>query len=222
MRFKVAGVHREFFQKNGYIEFESVLPTEDLALLASHSDQALEKKVAHPLEHRSPSELYRAGRDLWRDDATVRKQVLSRSLAELAADIFKKKTLHLAFDQLLRTTTQTGFSNQIPSSLQAISSIQPLAGALLIHLSGTPISSEFIPSSRENVMLFSPNLVIPWEIFFQLPHQSYLLIAYAPAEALYVLEKKDPHTHALKKMGYVFGDRLQHAHHPIVFRANLG
>lgn len=218
MRFKVAGVHREFFEKNGYIEFESVLKLEDLSLLTSHTDEVLQKRIANQIEFRSPEELYRSGRDVWRSDATLRKQIFSHSLAHLAADLFKKPTLHIAFDQLLRTGQKPGFSNLLPSSLQSISSIQPIAGAVLIHLSGPPLPSEFVPSSPENVMFLSSDLVIPWELFFQLPHQSYLLIAYAPPKAIYVLEKKDPHTHALKKLGYAFGDRLQQAHHPIVFR----
>jgi hypothetical protein len=104
--------------------------------------------------------------------------------------------------------------------LNTVSSIQPLAGVLLFHLSGSSLPSPFLPSRPENVMVLSPDLTIPWEIFFQLPHQSYFLIAYAAPEAIYVLEKKDPHTHALKKLGYVFGDRLQNGHHPIVFRAH--
>lgn len=219
MRFKVAGAHREFFQKNGYIEFESVLKPADITLLASHADQVLQKRIAGQIEFRSPDELYGCGRDVWRSDTALSKQILSHSLANLAADLFKKPILHLAFDQLLRTTNQPGFPHLLPSSLQSTSSIQPLAGAVLIHLSGSPLASEFIPSSLENVIFFSPDVEIPWEIFFQLSHQSYLLIAYAPPEAIYVLEKKDPQTHALKKLGYVFGDRLQNAYHPIVSRS---
>jgi hypothetical protein len=218
MRFKTAGVHREFFQKNGFIEFESLLSAQEASQLASHADLLLQKRLSNQLEFRSATELYRAGRDLWRDDATLRKKELSHTFAQLAADIFKKPILHLAFDQILRTAATPGFPNQIPSSLNAISSIQPLAGALLLHLSGSSPPFDLIPRCHENVMLLSPDLTIPWEFFFQLPHQSYLLIAYAVPESVYVLRKEDPHTHALKRLGYVFGDRLTHDHHPIVFR----
>lgn len=220
MRFKIAGPHREFFQKNGYIELESMLTPEEIALLASSADRLLEKRLSDQIEFKSAEELFRVGHDLWRDDEVLRKKILSHNFAEVGAELFKKNSLHLAFDQLLRTGSKPGFPKQLPSTLNEITSIYPLAGAVLIHLSGTTSPSEIIPSQRENVIYLSPEMTIPWELFFQSPHQSYLLIAYANPESVYVLQKKDPHTHALKKLGYVFGDRVTHDHHPIVFRKN--
>jgi hypothetical protein len=220
MRFKVAGPHREFFQKNGYIELESMLTPEDIAQLSSAADKLLEKRLSDQIEFRSAEELYRVGHDLWREDATLRKKITSHNFAEIGAELFKKSSLHLAYDQLLRTGSTPGLPKQLPSTLNEITSIYPLAGALLIHLFGNPSPSDLIPSQHENVIYLSPDKTIPWELFFQLPHQSYLLIAYANPESVYVLQKKDPHTHALKKLGYVFGDRIQHDHHPIVFRKN--
>jgi hypothetical protein len=218
MRFKVEGPHREFFEKNGFIEFESLLTTEEIAELAAGADKLLEKRLSSQLEFRSAEELYKVGHDLWRDDPILRKKVTSRALAKLVGDMVKKETLYLAFDQLFRTGATPGFPGRLPASLNAISCIQPLAGALLLHLSGTSFPSPLLSSRPENVMLLSPKLTIPWETFFELPHQSYLLIAYAAPEARYVLEKKDLHTHALKKLGYVFGDRLQADHNPILFQ----
>lgn len=220
MRFKIIGEHRAFFNENGYLELESVLSPEDISLLSSATDKLLEKRLSDLIEFRSAEELYRVGRDLWREDETIRKKVLSHNLAELAADLFKKKTIHIAFDQLLRTGSKPGFPGKLPSTLNEISSIFPLAGAVLIHLSGTSTPSELIPSQGENIIYLSPDKTIPWELFFQTPHQSYLLIAYAIPESVYVLQKKDPHTHALKKQGYVFGDRIRHDTHPIIFRKN--
>ncbi len=220
MRFKIIGEHRAFFNENGYLELESVLSPEDITLLSSSTDKLVEKRLSDQLEFRSAEELYRVGRDLWREDEAIRKKVLSHNLAELAADLFKKKTIHVAFDQLLRTGSKPGFPGQLPSTLNEISSIFPLAGAILIHLSGLPAPYELIPSQRENIIYLSPDKTIPWELFFQTPHQSYLLIAYANPESVYVLQKKDPHTHALKKLGYVFGDRIKHDNHPIIFRKN--
>lgn len=215
MHFKIAEAHCTFFTQNGFIEFESPLSTEDLSLL---TDQALEKRVGKNLDLCSPEALYHAGHDLWRSTPELRKKILSHSLAEVAAQLFKKKTLHIAFDQLLRTTTTTSFPNQPPSSLQSISSIYPLAGIALLHLSGSPTPSPFTPSLPQHILFFSPDLIIPWEIFFQSPHQSFLLIAYATPDSLYAHQKKDLHLHALKKLGYGYGDRLQQEHHPVVYR----
>ncbi len=220
MRFKLLGAHREFFQNNGYIELESLLSSEEISTLASHADKLVEKRLSDQIAYKSPEELFRVGRDLWREDDFLRKKILSHPLAEIGAELFKKKKIMIGFDQLLRTGSKPGFSNLVPSSLNDISSIFPLSGALLIHLSGTRIPSEIIPSQPENVIFFSSDAIIPWEIFFQLPNQSYLLIAYAHPESVYVLQKKDLHTHALKKRGYVFGDRLRHETHPIIFNAN--
>jgi hypothetical protein len=218
MRFKIAGSHREFFQKNGYIELEAALTPEEVSHLASAADTLLEKRALSQIEFRSAEELYRVGHDLWRGDETLRKKIVSRSFAEMGADLFKKESLHIAYDQLLRTGSKPGFPQKLPLTLNETTSIYPLAGALLIHLSGSSLPSHLIPSCHENVIYLSPDIVIPWELFFQLPHQSYLLIAYAIPESVYVLQPKDPHTHNYKKLGYVFGDRVTHNHHPIIFR----
>lgn len=216
MRFKIAGSHREFFQKNGYIELESMLAIQEISEMAAAADKLLEKRLADAIEYKSAEELFRAGHDLWREDAILRKKILSHNFAEIGAELFKKKKLHIAYDQIFRTGSKPGYPNKLPSTLNEITSIYPLAGALLIHLSGPKVPSEFIPREHENVVYLSPDITIPWELFFQLPHQSYLLIAYANPESVYVLQKKDPHTHALKKRGYVFGDRLKHDQHPII------
>ncbi len=220
MRFKIIGEHRGFYNQNGYLELESVLTSEEISLLSTAADKLLEKRLVDQFEFHSAEELFKAGRDLWREDTIIRKRVLSHNLAELGADLFRKKSILLAYDQLLRTGAKPGFPQKLPLTLNEMSSIVPLAGALLLHLSGPQIPSEFIPRQPENVVFLSPDMIIPWELFFQLPHQSYLLIAYAAPESVYVLQKKDPHTHALKKLGYVFGDRLKHEHHPLLYQKN--
>jgi hypothetical protein len=48
--------------------------------------------------------------------------------------------------------------------------------------------------------------------------QKFLLFLYAEEDALYTLNPLDPHTHALKRMGYVFGDRLKETTHPHLIR----
>ena len=216
MRFKIDPAHTTFFQQNGFIEFEEALGGQEelLPLL----EGALKKRLTKDPSLCSAEELYRAGRDLWRTSKEIQKKVFSHPLAEIAAQLFNKKTLLIGFDQLLKTTQTPGFPGLVAAPLHAYSSIQPLAGALLLHLAGDPTPSPFIPRTPQHVLALSPTLPIPWEIFFQTPHQTFLLIAYASPESLYVHEKKDLHLHALKKMGYGYGDRLRHEHHPIVCR----
>ncbi|MBS0648579.1 MAG: hypothetical protein JSS10_05060 [Verrucomicrobia bacterium] len=217
MRFKITGDHRKVLEKQKFIEFEDVFSLDQIDEASSHVDQVLTQRSRGLIDTQSPPELFQVGHDLWRDDKTLQDLVCNRGLAQLAAQLFEQKTLYLAFDQALRTTRRCGFPSLAPTTLQRKSCIQPLTGAVLIRLSGESHPSSMLPKKRENVVLLSPDLLVPWEMFFQEPDQSFLLIAYASAKALYVLEKNDPHVHLLKKMGYVFGDRLNSEHHPVLY-----
>lgn len=217
MRFKITGDHRKVLEKQKFIEFEDVFSLDQIDEASRHIDQVLAQRSRKLIDTQSPQELFQVGHDLWRDDKTLQNFVCNRGLAQLAAQLFEQKTIYLAFDQALRTTRRPGFPAALPATLQQKSCIQPLAGGVLIRLSGESHPSSMLPKKRENVVLLSSNLLLPWEMFFQEPEQSFLLIAYAPAKALYVLEKNDPHVHLLKKMGYVFGDHLNAEHHPVLY-----
>jgi hypothetical protein len=218
MRFKITGEHRKVLEKQKYIEFEDLFSEEQLAPVSQHADQVLAKRGRQLITAQSATELFKLGRDLWRDDETVLNFVRHRGLAQLAGQLFNKKALHLAFDQALRTATRSGFPSAVPASLQQKSCIQPLAGAALIRLKGEDHAAPFFPKKKENVVFLAPDFIIPWEVFFQTPDESFLLVAYAPAKALYVLEKNDVHVHGLKKLGYGFGDSLNSSHHPILYK----
>lgn len=218
MRFKILGDHRNHFSKEQQIEFDDVFTLADLDAVAAHIDQVLEKRCQKLIETENPEHLYRLGRDLWRDDETIRSFVCNKRLAEIASQLFSQNWLWLGFDQVLRSTTQTTSHFLPPSSLQQISCIQPLCGYAIVRLTESNTSAPLIPKKRENIVFVGPDLTIPWEMFFQQPHQSFLLIAFAPAKALYVLQKNDCHTHDLKKRGYVFGDRLKEPEHRIILK----
>ncbi len=217
MRFKLIADHRKFFSQEKQIELEDVFKPEAIEALSGLVDQILGQKMRKLIETEPPHNLFKVGRDLWRDHPDIKHFVCHRTIGHLAGQLYDPPLLQLAFTQVFRTTEQTGFSLLPPSSLQEISCIQPLAGAALIRLKGKAHHSPLLPKKRENLVFFAPDLLIPWEIFFQEPHQSYLLIAFAPAKALYLLEKRDLHTHDLKKLGYVFGDRLKGELHPILW-----
>ncbi|HEX4839233.1 MAG TPA: hypothetical protein VFU89_02185 [Rhabdochlamydiaceae bacterium] len=275
MRFKVTGDHRKVLEKQKFIEFEDVFSLEEIEKVASHVDAVLAKRTKRLIESQSCSELFHAGRDVWRDDPVLQQFICNRGLAQLTAQLFQQNTLCLGFDQALRTTTRPGFPNQVPASLQQKSCIQPLAGVVLIRLLGDwgdtdPLSlysnnlknREFdkkgpqnfyseratiaerqgasenknseanltqsktdsssclsiLPKKRENAVLIAPSLIVPWEMFFQEPKRSFLMLGYAPAKALYVSEKNDLNLHFLKKLGYVFGDHLNTNFHPLLYK----
>ena len=218
MRFKVTGDHRKVLEKQKFIEFEDVFSLEEIEKASQHVDGVLAKKTKQLIDTQSCPELFHVGRDLWRDDPVLENFICNRGLAQLTAQLFQQKTLYLGFDQALRTTTRPGFPGATPATLQQKSCIQPLVGVVLIRLSGESDPLSMLPKKRENVVLMAPNLILPWEMFFQEPKRSFLMIGYAPAKALYVCEKNDPNLHFLKKLGYAFGDHLNTNFHPLLYK----
>ncbi|HEX2579133.1 MAG TPA: hypothetical protein VHK67_01860 [Rhabdochlamydiaceae bacterium] len=218
MRFKVTGDHRKILEKQKFIEFDDLFSLDEIEKVSAHVDQVLAKRTKHLIDTQSCSELFHAGRDVWRDDPILEKFICNRGLAQLTAQLFQQNTLCLGFDQVLRSTTCPGFPNGTPTTLQQKSCILPLAGVVLIRLSGEADPLSLLPKKRENVVLISPHLIVPWEMFFQEPKRSFLMIGYAPAKALYVREKNDPNLHSLKKLGYVFGDHLNTNFHPLLYK----
>jgi hypothetical protein len=219
MRFKITGEHRKVFEQQRYIAFDDLLPKSLVEEAAAGIDALLSSRLRRLITAASPQELFKVGHDLWRQDPTIRRLVQNRALAQVAGELMKKTGLVLAFDQSLRTTSQVGFPGAQPHSLEHSSCIQPLAGAALVRLTGNSHHS-FLPAETTSVMFLAPDFLLPWEMFFQEPHHSFLLIAYAPPKALYLLEKNDPHTHELKKLGYAFGDHVGPPHHPILFKVH--
>lgn len=218
MRFKVTGEHRKVLEKQKFIEFEDLFSLDELEKVSKHVDEVLAKRARQLIDTQSCEELFHVGRDVWRDDPVLENFICNRGMAQLAAQLFQQKTLQLAFDQALRTTLRSGFPNADTATLQQKSCVQPLAGAVLIRLSGESHPLSMLPKKRENAVLLAPNLILPWEIFFQEPKSSFLLIAYAPAKAIYVCEKGDSNLHFLKKLGYGFGDNLNTSHHPLLYK----
>jgi hypothetical protein len=221
MRHAVTLEHRDFFSKNRYIEFDGMLSEEQVILLQKEIDQTLSQKL--PIKQPSCIETFQAGYDLWRENATIKKWAFKNTFAEVAAALLQTHLFRIAFDQYL---CPDGASTPLSgtASLSLISSAKPLSCAFLICLSGGTIPSTIdtsqspLPLKEGNVVFFSPQLPIAWDLMFQLKHFRWLLVAYAPKQAIYHLENKDPHTHAWKRLGYVFGDSLNDSVHPIIFR----
>lgn len=157
-------------------------------LLTIEEITSLQRKIAQLLPKKQ--------RDLWREDVDLQKIVLNRKLAEVASDLFKQSELRIAFDQYQKESS--------PLSLQQRSSLHPLVAALAIPLDelfGTVIY--FSPTTPEQLSFFSRPL---------------LLIAYCTNKTQYTLVKEDPYTHALKVLGYAFGDPINSSTHPLLLK----
>lgn len=226
MRFATSSEHRDFFTKKGYIEFDDLLSEEEADKLKELGRAILGRRLAaSPTEvmRKSSLGLFMAGRDVWREEAQIKALFFKSRLSEIASSLFKTVPLRLAYDQWIETGHVHDFPFSHPASLQDVSSFQSLVGGLIIQLSDQPakaapsIHLSPLPQKKGSGVYFASRISLALDKLFQLPGQTLYLLAFCPKKTLYILDKKDPHTHLLKKEGYVFGDQLKSPRHPLIF-----
>lgn len=221
MRIHLTADQHAFFRKNRFLELEDVVPLE----VAQAASDAIDHQLgAQSLGRISPTRAYQQGRDLWRRDEAVKRVSCFRPLAELCSELSGVRTIRIAYDQLLRT----GANDQeavplVNTDLNSISSIQQIDGAVVVRLSpgGDDILGEemsWLPRRCGSVVAVDPKIVLRFVDLYRAPCVNYLLVTYAGPRAIYVLNPKDSHTHSLKPLGYVFGDRLREETHPTLVR----
>ena len=244
MHFAIAPEHLEFFYRHHYIEFDDLLTETEADQLKKAIGETLEKRLnfsPDKLMQADVETLFMAGHDTWRDDDRIKKVVLRPRLAEIAASLMKKRQLRIAYDQVFGTPNSPLDPEKLKSmpplfhkhtSLGQTSSFQSVVCGLMLHLSSSSIPTQqsnlsieedltsLIPLPRKagSGIFFTPDIPLSLEYLFETPNQHQLLIVYCEDKSLYRHEKSDPHTHALKKLGYVFGDRLKNTTHPVVYR----
>lgn len=69
-----------------------------------------------------------------------------------------------------------------------------------------------------SAVFFTPEKLIDYSELISNQTARYLMIVYTHPKSIYYLQENDPQTHALKGLGYVFGDRLNDKLNPIVIR----
>lgn len=242
MKYAVASEHRDFFQKNGAIEFEGLFSQEQLDRLDSSINQVLQARLkidASKLEKESSEKQFYAGRDLWRDSPTLKKIITHSMVAEIASELIQYKPLRLGYDQYFPSVQRIGkFSTGEPhayaklidkeKSLNDISSLQGILCGLMIctksfKISEPSVSDEASPVNifalkAGNAVFIAPDKVIDFRKLQSQLSNNYLLVVYTSPATLYVLREEDSHTHALKRLGYVFGDKLSDKLNPIIYR----
>ncbi len=134
-------------------------------------------------------------RDIWRNNTEIKKIITSRALGELLFEFTDVKPIRLAYDEYLST-------NQADATLEQIGSIQGVIGGIIFNL-----------EEPGNALIVSSDYPVPFHTL-----KSHYLVAYCQKNSVYVLRTNDPHTHALKQLGYSHGDRLNDKQHPIIFR----
>lgn len=242
MKFAIVKEHRDFFQKKGWIEFEDFFSLDQINLLNQSIDQALSDRLSLPIErlnHQSSEPLFLHGRDLWRFNDRLKKFTVQPRLGEIASELIERKPLRLGYDQFFPSLYQTKFPKnegekvystfiQQTASLEAVSSLQGIACGLMISLGGKAgAEPSLIPevegmdvfsAQPGHALFFQPGAEVNWNSLYSHPGQRYYLIVFTQLTSFYHLQQRDPLTHFLKPLGYVFTDKLTDKLNPIVYR----
>ena len=232
MKFAVASEHREFFNKNGYIQFADVLTPEQLQGLSRDLKQALVNRLQlashYELERLSTANVFLKGRDLWRELPAIRKTISSPSLLDMAWEFLQVKPLRIGDDQYLprssRISTVVGKPTlyeqllAVQASLSEISSIQgTVCGWLLcINSEAKEESVGVVPSTPGHGVFFSADYPIPFD---QLdPNSDFFMITYALQKSVYIHNENDCLGTLFREQGCNYGDKLTDKLNPIVLR----
>lgn len=245
MKLAISPEQRHFFRKHRKLELEGLLSTEQLKKINSSLEGVIGKRLNVRPDRaflEPPGRIYTAGRDVWRSEDVLKKLVLNSQFAELASELIEFKPLRIGFDQLYPSLPVEArpmdhsdpYRETLlrPQNLKELSCIQGVLCALAICLVGsespvlaedsegvaTPSAPVIFPNVAGNGVIFDPQTTIDFRSILQKEPHRYLLITYTQATSLYFLQETDPLTHEMKRLGYVFGDRLSDKLHPIVYR----
>lgn len=219
MKFTTNKEQRDFFYKHSFVEFVDVLPQEQVTALRDEANKIVAARLGisvRGLDARPPIDIYLQGRDLWRESDPVRKVVCARGLAQIASELLDTKPLRLGYDQLYLA----GGKLKGNLSLREFCSMQGVICGGIIALSDSekdPDTLSIFPSQAGSVSFFKPDLIVDFEELSKRPEGEFLMFVYTNATTVYIMQDKDPHTHSFKKLGYVFGDKLNEGWHPTVY-----
>lgn len=198
MGFALTKEHHDFFHKNHFIEFEDLLSSKEMDPL----EKAIDSLV-------TSEDWIHVGHDGWRREESIKKVTFHKGFAEVASSLCKKSPLRLAYDQVIE-----GPLSKDPLNLIEASAIRKVVCGLILQLNPTSSAeSPLVPKKRGSGVFFSPFCELDF------PKDCHLfMITYTEKVAQYVHETRDPNMHALKKLDYVFGDRLKGDTHPLLTR----
>lgn len=240
MKFALAKEHRDFFTKHGWIEFDGVLPLSLIDEMNKEIDRVLAErlKVVPGTLHKESSESqFLQGRDLWRMSPVLLKSFSFNQLGMIICDLFQKKSLRLAYDQLFPSKSfhpdhpqsQKIYENFLDQSLslENVSAVQGIIAGVMIALDDTiaevsPLEDidaiDPFPAKKGSALFFSGELPIHWKQLYLHSKQRFYLVVYTDPTSFYRFLSEDPHAHALKHVGYIFNDKLTDRLNPLVYR----
>ncbi len=247
MKIAIAKEHREFYKKNGWIEFENILTNDQLVLFNRSIDQVLSEKLKVPEDKVvavSSESAFQHGRDLWRSNEALRKLIFMPRIGEIVSELIELKPLRIGYDQYLPPIAASSISKSPlyhkflgdEQNLENMSSIKGVVAGLIICLTSTKEEVEenkevevnkqvevnnqidIFPNLPGHVIVINPTVSFNFSNLPTHPNQRYYLIVYVQNSSYYYLQPNDPHTHHLKKYGYVFNDKLSDKLNPVVYR----
>lgn len=209
MKFTLDRHSLETFNKGRLLEIEGLYSPERVGELNRLIDDLLHKEK---LEKREES--MRFAHDLFRQSEALKKGLNLSALAQIAYELIAVKPLRLVYDQLLECA-KNNFDKESPTaffegekSLQERSSVSDLVLGARMALKG---------DQPGNVVFFGPEIPLPLEFLKERLNDRYLLLAFSSLHAQYVFQAADPQNHFLKRLGYVYGDKLKDSLHPLIY-----
>ena len=239
-KFAIANEHHLHFEKQQFIELEGVIPMDQILQLQLNVNKTMNLSMAEygqwsaqPLS----DELFLEGRDLWRKNDFVKKIVLDKELVGIASELLRQRFVRLGYDQFLlggsfKSVPENPNDNLLSArtllttqqtNLDEISCIRGALCGLIICLRSAkePLERQpgsLFPVEAGHMTFFTAQANIDFSELSKREGQEFLLIVYAEKTTLYVANEKDPHWHGLKRLGYVFGDRVRDNLHPVLHR----
>ncbi len=226
MRFSLPDSYFDFLLKHQILEIEDLMTAQEAETLCEKTESLLVSRLHQkPLCISSNLELWKAGKNLWKEDPEIKKILFHLQLGEISHFLFKKRPIRLAYTQTFFTENKKDAVFSSSEILNNISCVNPLLGGVLLCLrssdnqeSITPLIPDLKATKKGRAFFFSEQYPIPFPELFQQKGLRMILIAFAPGRLRYKLEPKDIHTHDFKKVGYGFGDLIKEELCPYLYR----
>lgn len=220
----VSSQQTNYFNQNGYIEFETLLSSAECDTLERQAKTALKSRLKKDLSLFTAAQTYAAGRDLWREIEPLKTFLLSRRMTSVALGLTNKTSLRLGCDQWVPGV----YEWPGPAKLKDLLSLQGFTCFFLIRMT-PPLESEDpkatfrlepglipIPNLRGNALIVNPNLLLNFPKMALYSPTDLYVIGYTLPTAVYVHNKEDPCNNQLKTMGYNYGDTVNNQYHPLI------
>ena len=98
IKLTILDAHIKYFQENGYITFEELLPQNTLQKLVNETESIISSCEKDPCR-----------RDLFRNSAFIKKIAFNNAISSILKNLTKKQNFRLVFDQLIIKKDITSF-----------------------------------------------------------------------------------------------------------------